>query len=138
MYGNTEKMADIIGRNLAEAGVKNIRIFDVAKTHPSFIINEMWKYKGIILGSCAYNGGIFPPMAHLLSDLEHIALKNRVLGIFGSSSWGGGGVRAIETFAENIKWEIVASPVEARCSAKPDDIDQCYQIARAMAEKVLS
>jgi flavorubredoxin len=81
MYGNTEKMADIIGRNLAEAGVKNIRIFDVAKTHPSFIINEMWKYKGIILGSCAYNGGIFPPMAHLLSDLEHIALKNRVLGI---------------------------------------------------------
>ena len=76
-------------------------------------------------------------MAHLMADLEHIALKNRLLGIFGSSSWGGGGVRAIETFAEKIKWEVVANSVEARCSANDSDIEQCQLIARAMAKRVL-
>jgi flavorubredoxin len=137
MYGNTEKIADQIARQLSEAGVKNIRVFDSAKTHVSYIINEMWKYNGVILGSCAYNGGIFPPMAHLMSDLEHIALKNRFLGIFGSSGWGGGGVRAIQTFAENIQWEVVAEPVEARCSANESDNEQSRVIATVMAQKVL-
>ena len=34
MYGNTEKMADIIARFLAEKGIKKIRIHDEYKTHP--------------------------------------------------------------------------------------------------------
>ena len=103
MYGNTEKMADYIARFLIEEGVKFVKVYDSAKTHTSYIINDIWKYKGVVLGSCAYNGGIFPPMAHLLSDLEHYGLRERYLSVFGSSSWGGGGVRAINKFAENIK-----------------------------------
>ncbi len=137
MYGNTEKMADYIARFVTQAGVKNVRVFDSAKTHVSYIINEMWKYSGVILGSCAYNGGIFPPMAHLMADIEHIGLKNRTLGIFGSSSWGGGGVRAIQKFAENIKWDVIPETVEARCSPTKNDIEVCKLIADAVAAKVL-
>ncbi|MFA6404049.1 MAG: FprA family A-type flavoprotein [Salinivirgaceae bacterium] len=137
MYGNTEKMADYIARFLIEAGVKHVRVHDASKTHSSYIINDIWKFKGVIMGSSAYNGGIFPPMAHLLSDLEHYGLRDRYLGIFGSASWGGGGVRAINKFAENIKWEIVGEQVEARCSPNETDIDRCRKIAIAMAERLL-
>ncbi len=136
MYGNTEKMADYIARFLVEEGVKHVRVYDAAKTHVSHIINDIWKYKAVILGSCAYNGGIFPPMAHLISDLEHYGLKDRYLGIFGSASWGGGGVRALNKFAENIKWEIIGEQVEARCSPKETDIDRCKSIAVEMAKKL--
>lgn len=137
MYGNTEKMADYIARFLVEEGVRNIVVHDSSKTHSSHIINDIWKYKSVILGSCAYNGGIFPPMAHLMSDLEHYGLKSRFLSVFGSASWGGGGVRAIKKFAENIKWEIVGEEVEARCSPKKDDIEKCKEIAKAVAQKIL-
>jgi flavorubredoxin len=137
MYGNTEKMADYIARFLIEAGVKHVRVHDASKTHSSYIINDIWKFKGVIMGSSAYNGGIFPPMAHLLSDLEHYGLRDRYLGIFGSASWGGGGVRAINKFAENIKWEIIGEQVEARCAPNETDIDRCRKIAIAMAERLL-
>lgn len=136
MYGNTEKMADYIARFLVEEGIKNVKVHDVAKTHSSHIINDIWKYKAVIMGSCAYNGGIFPPMAHLISDLEHYGLKDRFLGVFGSASWGGGGVRAINKFAENIKWEIVGEPVEARCAPNENDLERCRSIARDMALKL--
>ena len=136
MYGHTEKMADYIARFLVEEGVKNIKVYDSSKTHVSYIINDVWKYKSVILGSSAYNGGIFPPMAHLLSDLEHYGLKDRYLSVFGSSSWGGGGVRKIKTFAENIKWEIVGEPVEARCAPKKSDLEMCRDIAKAVALKL--
>ena len=136
MYGNTEKMADYIARFLVEEGIKNVKVHDVAKSHSSHIINDIWKYKAVIMGSCAYNGGIFPPMAHLISDLEHYGLKDRFLGIFGSASWGGGGVRAINKFAENIKWEIVGEQVEARCAPNENDLEKCRGIAKDMAMKL--
>lgn len=138
MYGNTEKMADYIARFLVEEGVKNVRVYDASKTHTSHIINDIWKFKGVILGSSAYNGTIFPPMAHLMSDLEYYGLRDRYLSIFGSASWGGGGVRAINKFAENIKWEIVGDSVEVRCAPKNADIEKCKLIAKSMAEKLLN
>ncbi len=136
MYGNTEKIADYIARFLVEEGITNVKVIDAAKTHESYIINEIFKYKGVVLGSCAYNGGIFPPMAHIMSDLEHINIRNRKLAIFGSSSWGGGGVRAIQKFAENVDWDIVSEPSEARHTAKYDDICICRGIAKAMADSL--
>ncbi len=136
MYGNTEKMADYIARFLNEEGIKNVQVHDASKTHTSYIINDIWKYKGVMFGSATYNGGIFPPMAHLLSDLEHYGLRDRCLGVFGSSSWGGGSIRSINKFAENIKWEIIGEPVEARSTPKHVDIDMCRNLAKAMAKKL--
>lgn len=136
MYGNTEKMADYIARFLVEEGIKHVKVFDSSKTHTSHILNNIWKYKSVILGSCAYNGNIFPAMDHLMSDIEHYGLKGRILSIFGSASWGGGGVRAINKFAENIGWEIVGDQVEARCSPKESDIDKCRAIAKAVATRL--
>ena len=80
MYGHTEQMADAIGRRLAEQGIRKIRIHDTSKTHPSYIINDIFRYKGVILGSCAYNGGIFPTMETLLNELECMGVKNHYLG----------------------------------------------------------
>ncbi|MBN1986129.1 MAG: FprA family A-type flavoprotein, partial [Prolixibacteraceae bacterium] len=55
MYGNTQRMAEVIARQLAERGIKNIRVYDASKTHSSYIINDIFKYKGFIVGSPAYN-----------------------------------------------------------------------------------
>ncbi|MFV0267195.1 MAG: FprA family A-type flavoprotein, partial [Draconibacterium sp.] len=60
MYGNTKKMAETIARQLAVRGIKNIRVYDASKTHSSYIINDIFKYKGFIVGSAAYNNAMFP------------------------------------------------------------------------------
>lgn len=137
MYGHTEEMADMIGRFLAEKGIKNIRIHDTSKTHPSYIINDIFRYKGVILGSCAYNGNIFPTMETLMNELEHMAIKNHLLGYFANKTWAGGAICPFKAFAEKIKWEVVAPHAEANGAPKQADIDACRAIAYAMAEKIL-
>ena len=92
----------------------------------------------MILGSSAYNGGVFTPMRDLIRELEHIMPKNHYLGIFGSMSWGGGGVRTLEKFAETIKWELVSEPVEARHAAREQDIHRLITMGKAMAHKLIS
>ncbi len=138
MYGNTQRMAEVIARRIAERGIKNIRVYDASKTHSSYIINDIFKYKGFIVGSAAYNNAMFPNVQTLLSTIEHMAPKNHYLGIFGNFLWNGGGVKNLKTFAENIQWEMVHEPVEEKGALKPNNREELIKLADAMADKLLA
>ena len=112
MYGNTEKMADSIARAIAEEGIKNIRVFDVSKTHVSYLINEIWEYNGLILGTCAYNGEMHPMMHHLVHEISVANPQNKVVGVFGSSSWNGAGVRTLKKKLTEMKMDFIEKGVE--------------------------
>lgn len=137
MYGNTQKMAEIIARRIAERGIKNIRVYDASKTHTSYIINDIFKYKGFIVGSAAYNNAMFPNVEILISTIEHMAPKNHYLGIFGNYSWNGGGVKNLKMFAEKIKWDMVYDPIEERGAVKPNSTEELLKLADSMADKLL-
>ena len=137
MYGSTQKMAEVIARQLSVKGIKNIRVYDSSKTHASYIISDIFKYRGLILGSCAYNNEMFPNMESLLLKIEHMGIRDHYLGLFGNYSWNGGGVKNLKKFAEDIKWELVYDPVEERGSLKQTQYDECIRLADAMAEKLL-
>ena len=77
-------MADYIATGLADNGVKSIRVHDVSKTHISYLINDIWRYRGVVLGSCAYNLQMFPLMENLTRELLHMGVKNKLLGLFGN------------------------------------------------------
>jgi flavorubredoxin len=136
MYGNTEHMADFIARKLAELKIQNVRVLNSSTTHPSYIINEIWKYNGIILGSSSYNNGLFPPMESFLINLSHKGIKDRCFGVFGTYGWSGGGVKTMISYLERNKWNLVADPVEARLSAHEEHFAGLNRIAEAMAKAV--
>lgn len=136
MYGNTAQTADYIARRLSEYGVKQIKVHDVSKSHLSYLISDIWKYRGVILGSCAYNTNMFPLMENLTRELEHMGVKNKYLGLFGSYSWNGGGVRNLNTFAQNIGWEQVACAADIFGSPTPEKLKVCDDIAMAMAQAI--
>jgi len=137
MYGNTAKMADVIARQLAVRGIKNIRVYDASKTHASYIISDIFKYKAFIIGSAAYNNELFPAVESLVTKIEHMGIKNHLLGIFGSFGWNGGGVKNLQKFADTIKWELVYIPVEEKGTLKKEKFGQCIELANAMADKLL-
>ncbi len=136
MYGNTEVMAETIARGLAEEGIKNIKIFDVSKTHNSHIMKEIWKYRGLILGSCTYNNYLFPEMANLLSVIKMNKLQNHILGMFGSYSWSGGALKALKEFGENCEYDVIEETVEAKGAPTKEDLEKCHEIAVQMANKL--
>ena len=130
MYGNTEKFADEIARKIAEQGVKNIRVFDVSKTHVSYLLTAIWKYKGLILGSCAYNTGMHPMMNLLTHEISISAPKEKVVGIFGGSSWNGSGAKALRAFAEQEQMNVVGANAEFLGRPFESDTEQLDAFAR--------
>ncbi|HJF41643.1 FprA family A-type flavoprotein [Coprobacter fastidiosus] len=136
MYGNTEKMAEVIARELAAQGIKNIVMHNVSKSDMSYILRDIFKYKGLIIGSPTYTNELFPNIESLVSKLESRDMKNRVFGYFGSFSWAGAAVKRLSSFAERMKWDVTGNPVEMKQGITSEKIAQCQELAKAIAMKL--
>ena len=137
MYGNTERAAEVIARAASEAGVKNIVVYNVSKTHHSYIIRDVFRYKGLIVGAPTYNTALYHEMDVLLSELAGKDIKNHLLGWFGSYGWASKAVSEIARWnEEKLHYEQVGEPVEIKQSLTPETKAQCEALGRAMAERL--
>ncbi len=87
VYGHTENAAEYLAAQLAQEGVKNIKLYDVSKTHPSYLISEAFRLSHIVFASVTYNMGIFPKMDDLLNEICAHNLQNRRISIIENGSW---------------------------------------------------
>lgn len=137
MYGNTERAAEMIARSASEAGVKNIVMYNVSKTHHSYIIRDVFRYKALIVGAPTYNAGLYHEMEVLLSELAGKDIKNHLLGWFGSYAWAGKAVDRIAEWNETkLHFEPVGTPVELKQSLNEETTAQCFALGKAMAERL--
>ena len=138
MYGHTEQMAEVIASALADQGVKRIVMHNVSKTPASYILADVFRYKGIIVGSPTYSNQLFPEVEAVLSKIELREVKNRLFGYFGSFSWAGAAVKRLAAFGEKMKWETVGTPAEQKQGMTAADHAACYALGKAMAEQLKS
>ncbi|MBQ7421406.1 MAG: FprA family A-type flavoprotein [Prevotella sp.] len=137
MYGNTERMAEQIARAASQAGVKNIVLYNISKTHHSYIIRDIFRYKGLIVGAPTYNNGLYHEMEVLLSEIANKDIKNHLLGWFGSHSWASKAVSKIQEWNdERLKFEVVGEPVDMKQALTTEIKIQCEVLGRAMAERL--
>ncbi len=136
MYGNTAKMADYLARIISEHGIKNVKVFDASKTHSSYILSEIWKYKAVVIGSCAYNTKVFSSVETVLAKLGNSGLKDRYISVFGNKSWSGGGVSGIEAFVSEIGWEKIGPSIEATYSPKDPEFILLSKLGKEIADRL--
>ncbi|MDY4890185.1 MAG: FprA family A-type flavoprotein [Prevotella sp.] len=138
MYGNTERAAEVIARAASEAGVKNIVIYNVSKTHHSYIIRDVFRYGALIVGAPTYNTGLYHEMEVLLDELARRDIKNRLIGWFGSYSWASKAASRIQEINDNrLHYTAVGTPVEIKQSLNDDSYAQCVALGKAMAAEIL-
>jgi len=136
MYGNTEAMVESVARGLMEAGIKKVRIHNVPRTHPSFILNDIWRFRALIFGAPTYNTKLFPPMDDLMGLVTNMKLTNRIAGIVGTFGWSGGAVAELRRYCEQAGYALIEPIVEAKCAPGLEDLDRCRQLGRKLAEMI--
>lgn len=136
MYGNTERMISLLSEMLYEKGVEAVKVHNISETHSSYIVRDIWRYKGLVLAAPTYDTKVFPLMANLLNLLTGKMVKNKVVGIMGTYGWSGGGVDGIKDFVEQARLELAEPVIEARFNAKAEQIEQCRELAANLASKL--
>lgn len=87
MYGNTERMVNKFAGMLSDRDVKVQQIFNVGETDLSFILAEVWRYKGLVIASPTYSLEIFPPVETFIKALETRGLSGKTVAALGSYAW---------------------------------------------------
>lgn len=138
MYGNTENMAEILAVMLAEAGVKNIHMHNISKTHVSELISDSFKYSHIVLASPTYNNGIYPLMDNYLEDMKALSLQNRTIAVLGNGSWAPQATKLISSKIKEMKnMRLLEASVTIKSSLKEAQLEELNSLSRQIAEEVL-
>ena len=131
MYGNTENMAEILAVMLAEAGVKNIHMHNISKTHVSELISDSFKYSHIVLASPTYNNGIYPLMDNYLEDMKALSLQNRTIAVLGNGSWAPQATKLISAKIKEMKnMRLLEASVTIKSSLKEAQLEELKQTNR--------
>ena len=136
MYGNTEQLAERIARELAEAGIHNLRVYNLSYADPSVVLRDIFRFDTLLVGGPTYNAGLFPPVAELLDKLAARCIPQRRFGWFGSYTWAGASVKLLGEFAQKMKWEVLCEPVEMKQGFSESMHEACRTLARNVAGKV--
>ena len=134
MYGHTEQMAEDIATALSDGGVRHIAMHNVSKSHGSYILRDVFNYRGLIVGCPTYSGQLYPEVEMVLSEIKLREVKDRLFSYFGSFTWAGAAVKHLAAYAEAMKWEVVGTPVEQKQGISTEE--QCIAFGQAMAERL--
>ena len=136
MYGNTRQMAEEVARGLSEAGIRKIVVHDAARTPLSFILSDIFTYKGLAIGATTYNGDVNPAVKAVLEAVKLREVKHRAMAAFGSFTWAGKAAKTISDFADNMGYTQPAHAVEMKQGFNPAAAESCRTLGKALGEAI--
>ena len=137
MWKATEKMGQAIADGLEKEGMK-YKFFNMAVCDRNDVLTEIFKTKGIIIGSPTLNNGLLPTIMPILEDLKGLKFKNKVGAAFGSYGWSGENIRLIEENLEKAKIKILQEGIKFKWQPSNEELEKCVEFGRAFAQKMKS
>ncbi|MCH3965900.1 MAG: FprA family A-type flavoprotein [Clostridium sp.] len=137
MYGSTEAAASNLAARLVEKGIHNLVMYDVSKTHVSYLISETFKYSHIVLASVTYNMNIYPPMLNYIMDMKALNLQKRTFAIIENGSWAPQSGKLIRELLGGMKdMNILDKGVSLKSSMKENDISSVEDLSESIIQSI--
>lgn len=122
VYGHTESAAQALASKLVQAGIKDVVVYDVSNTDPSYLVSEAFKYSHIVLASSTYNACIFPKMQEFLEHLKMLNFQNRTIAIMENGSWASMSGNLMRKMLETMKnMNVLDSTVKINSSLHTEE-----------------
>ncbi len=133
MWNATEKMAMAISEGLAKEGAR-FKMFNMAVCDRNDVLTELFKSKGIIIGSPTLNNGLLPTIMPILEDLKGLKFKNKVGAAFGSYGWSGENVKLIEENFEKARIKKLQEGIKFKWQPAKEELERCVEFGRNFAK----
>ena len=139
IYGNTENAADVLAGKLADAGEKNIAVYDVSVTDPSYLVAEAFRCDRIVFACPTYNAGLFPKMETLLHELAAHNLQKRKVAVLENGTWASTAGKQMKEILSSMKnMEICENTVTVKSALKENQLEQLDQIVDFMTKETIA
>ncbi|WMC91830.1 FprA family A-type flavoprotein [Kineothrix sp. MB12-C1] len=137
MYGNTENAVQLLSNLLAQSGVKNIRMYDVSKTHFSEIVADSFRFSHLVFASPTYNLKLYGGMEAVIRDLAALNVQNRTFSVIGNGSWSPAAGKIMSgMLAEMKNMTPIGETLEIKSALKKEQYPELEKLALAIADSV--
>jgi len=135
MWNGTRVMAENIatGIKLSDSSV-NIKLFNIAKRDKNDIITEVFKSKGIVVGSPTINKGILTSVAGILEEIKGLRFVGKKATAFGSYGWSGESIKIILDVLEKSGFNVVNDGLKIMWNPDEENIKQCIEYGKKLSE----
>lgn len=135
IYGHTEAAANALATRLAEKGLKHISVYDASSTHVSALIAEIFRVSHIVLACPTYNGGIYPPIENLLSDMKALAVQKRTVAVMDNGTWAvTAGRQIVQRLEEMKQMNILEQRLSIKSALKQEQAEELEAFAQQIAD----
>ncbi len=135
MWNATEHMARAVEEGLREGGAM-VKLLPLRGTHRTEVAYEILEAGALVVGSPTLNNNVLPTLADALTYLKGLRPRNLVGAAFGSYGWSGESPAQLQEFLEEMKVEIVSTPVKVNYVPGDEDLKQCYAMGTAVARRL--
>lgn len=135
IYGHTEQAVNALTCALAEKGARNIAVYDVSRTHVSDLIGEIFRASHLVIACPTYNGGIYPPMENLLTDMKALSVQKRTVALMENGTWAAASGKQILKRLEEMKEMLVLEEqLSLKSALKPERAGDLERFAGQIME----
>ncbi len=108
MWNGTRRAAEAIASGIKEANETiTIKLYNAARSDTNDIVTEIFKSKGIVVGSPTINKGILHSIAALMDMAKGLNFQKKKASAFGCYGWSGESVKHINGLLEEAGFELI-------------------------------
>ncbi|CAJ0995235.1 Anaerobic nitric oxide reductase flavorubredoxin [Sodalis praecaptivus] len=110
MSSNTRLMADAIAQGIHSADPSvAVKIYNVSSHDKNEILMQIFRSKGVLVGSSTINNVMMPKVAGMLEELAGLRFRHKKASAFGSFGWTDGAVDRIQTRLMDAGFDVALS-----------------------------
>ena len=110
-HGNSKKAAEYLARCLAEKGIQDIVLRDMARDDMAEVIEDAFRYDRMVLVAASYEGGVFPQIKDFLNRLQSKGYQKRKIAIVENGTWAPSAGRTIREILDHMKAVEIVEPM---------------------------
>lgn len=136
MWNGTRTMSEAIARGIRQADPSVVvKQFNLANSDKNDVLTEVFKSKGILVGSPTVNNVMLPQVAGLLEEMQGLRFTGKAAAAFGSHGWSGGAVDRISSRLQDCGFMMMRG-IKAEWKPTEDAVAQCEAFGAEFARQL--
>jgi len=135
MWNGTRVLAEQMAKGVVEADPSvTVELFNVATTDKNDVITEVFKSKGIMVGSPTINRSVLSSVAAILDQIHGLQFKGKKAAGFGCYGWSGESVTDINERLGKAGFDVMPDGFKALWNPDEKSRDDAVRFGRSFAE----
>ncbi|MFH1321188.1 MAG: anaerobic nitric oxide reductase flavorubredoxin [Bacteroidota bacterium] len=135
MWDGTRIMAENIAKGISSSDNSvNIKLYNISKRDKNDIITEIFKSKGIVVGSPTINNGILTSVAGILEEMKGLKFTGKKATAFGCYGWSGESVKIILGILEKSGFQVVDDGLKVMWNPDEESIKKCIGYGKKISK----